>query len=839
MTQSRIQNAPGLSVLAHRVATHGRFKADMLAALGRQPELRALTTRQDSDPSIALIDAWASVLDVLTFYQERIANEGYLRTATERRSVLELARAIGYELQRGVAASTHVVFGLSSLAGSPNSVQLAAGIRVQSVPGPDEAPQTFETALAIEARPEWNLSRPKAGEVVLPRRGTSQIWVRGVSNQIAPGDGLLVVGAAGLSVLDERNWCFRHVKQVTTVLPAVATLDPKAGSSAIVLDRSLSDNLHDVTQGTRVFVFRQRAAVFGYNAPDWRSMSSKIQKAYTGDLEGTFSDWPRFNIAYEEPPPKPPAAARAPDPMLPIVVGPGADPLDTIYLDALYPKLVPGSWVLLSAANETALYSVAEASEASKSDFTLTSKVTRLTLERATLLEDFGQASLREIRVYAQSEALELAPTPLTAPVSGLSVDLDRPVDGLPPGRIVVVTGADADSGAPVSEVAQLASTELVAGATRLRLSSALAYRYRRDSMNLYANVALATHGQTGWEILGSGDASKAFQRFTLKQKPLTQVSAANAAGSSSTLSVRVNDLLWQEVPSLYGCGPSDRVYTTRVADDGTVTVAFGDGVTGARPSSGVENISATYRVGIGAQGNLGPGQLSLLLTRPLGLDSVINPLPASGGADPHTLDEARQNAPYTVLTLDRIVSLLDFENFAAAFAGVGKAQAALVWNEGRQIVHVTIAGGDGAEVPAGSSLLQNLSAALDAARETDLPLMVASYRPVPFRIEAGLLLAQEYLVDSVVAAAQAALVAAFGFGRRSFGQGVSKSEVLAVLQSVEGVTAVDLDALYRSGEPRTLAASLSAQRAVAIEAAIAPAELLTLGSDGISLRQL
>ena len=48
--------------------------------------------------------ACACVADVLGFYQERIANEGYLRTATERRSVLELARTIGYELKPGVAA---------------------------------------------------------------------------------------------------------------------------------------------------------------------------------------------------------------------------------------------------------------------------------------------------------------------------------------------------------------------------------------------------------------------------------------------------------------------------------------------------------------------------------------------------------------------------------------------------------------------------------------------------------------------------------------------------------------------------------------------------------------
>ena len=50
--------------------------------------LSRLATRSTGDPAIAILDAWALVADVLTFYQERIANEGYLRTATERRSIL-------------------------------------------------------------------------------------------------------------------------------------------------------------------------------------------------------------------------------------------------------------------------------------------------------------------------------------------------------------------------------------------------------------------------------------------------------------------------------------------------------------------------------------------------------------------------------------------------------------------------------------------------------------------------------------------------------------------------------------------------------------------------------
>jgi len=87
----------------------------MLARLSSKdyPELAALKSRNPDDPAIALLDSWATVADVLTFYQERIANEGYLRTATERRSILELARLIDYKLRPGVAATVYLAYTLA------------------------------------------------------------------------------------------------------------------------------------------------------------------------------------------------------------------------------------------------------------------------------------------------------------------------------------------------------------------------------------------------------------------------------------------------------------------------------------------------------------------------------------------------------------------------------------------------------------------------------------------------------------------------------------------------------------------------------------------------------
>src|SRR5262245_19567595 len=91
-----ITNRPGLIALSYRVGTHSTFLQSMLAKLSssERPSLAALKTRDVSDPAIAFLDGWATVADVLTFYQERLANEGYLRTATERLSVLELARLV-------------------------------------------------------------------------------------------------------------------------------------------------------------------------------------------------------------------------------------------------------------------------------------------------------------------------------------------------------------------------------------------------------------------------------------------------------------------------------------------------------------------------------------------------------------------------------------------------------------------------------------------------------------------------------------------------------------------------------------------------------------------------
>ena len=159
----------------------------MVAALSSSnvPALAGLRTRDSSDFSIALVDAWSEVLDILTFYTERLANEAYLGTAIEGRSVFELARLVGYKPSPGVSASTVLAFSLATAPGSPAIVPIAAGTRVQSVPGPGQSPQVFETSAPIDGHHrQQRHSRRHFAAVATDLGGDTSTWIAGTANNI-------------------------------------------------------------------------------------------------------------------------------------------------------------------------------------------------------------------------------------------------------------------------------------------------------------------------------------------------------------------------------------------------------------------------------------------------------------------------------------------------------------------------------------------------------------------------------------------------------------------------------------------------------------------------------
>ncbi|HMQ56804.1 MAG TPA: hypothetical protein PKD98_32285, partial [Anaerolineae bacterium] len=335
MTPEPLANPPGLPALAYRVGTHGSFKATMIAAVAAEPGLSRLTTRADDDAAVALLDAGATLLEVLTFYQERIANEGFLRTATERRSLLELARAIGYELSPGVAAGVHLAFELETAPGAPPEATLPAGTKAQSLPGPAEKPQTFETVEAIIARAELNQFKPQLTEQRLPAFGDTRLYLQGLATNLKPGDPLLIVGQERLADPGSERWELRRISAVAPEAETNRTLirwDEPLGSVFPFTAPPAKD--------PRVYALRQRAALFGHNAPDWRTLPvalrvGELNPETRAFIPGVYAN--RQNSWAE-------AAF--------------ASGVKTIYLDAVYGQITRLSWLALAAPDYVELYRV-------------------------------------------------------------------------------------------------------------------------------------------------------------------------------------------------------------------------------------------------------------------------------------------------------------------------------------------------------------------------------------------------------------------------------------------------------------------------------------------------
>jgi predicted phage baseplate assembly protein len=531
------------------------------------------------------------------------------------------------------------------------------------------------------------------------------------------------------------------------------------------------------------------------------------------------------------------------------------------FLEREIKEIIPDGWVAFETGEgEAMVFRVAAAATHSRVDYGMTGKASALTLrnpdgtdlvipaaDQQSALNDFR---FRTARSFAASAALPIAGTPIREDVDAGAdaIDLDGLYLDLLGGQTISISGERSDAdGLLASETLVISAVVHIGGYTRLLLQSGPEYSYRRPSVTINANMARATHGELYSEQLGSGDASVAFQHFTLGKAPLTYTPAATPSGAASTLQIRVDGLLWSEVPTLYHAGPQDRVYELRRDDDGTTTVQFGDGITGSRLPTGQLNIVATYRTGIGPAGEVADEAIIQLKTRPLGIRSVVNPSPASGSAGPETLADIRISAPRDVKTLGRIVSLIDYRDFSANYTGIGKAAAAQLWEGQRRVVHLTVTGTQDVVLEADAPIIAQLRAAADLARDVTIRLEVAPATRRYFQIGARIALLPDFPADEVEAAVRQALLATFGFAARAIGQGVSSAEVIAVIQSVGGVAGVDLDHLElidgNSAEPvppTTLASFVPAMPArPAPSGSPSPflaAELLTLLEAGVTL---
>jgi predicted phage baseplate assembly protein len=1022
-TPLSITNRPGLSALVYRIGTYASFFETMKARLSSPdfPALRALLTRESNDPSIALLDAWAILADVLTFYQERIADEGYLGTASERRSVIEIARVVGYDLRPGVSASAYVAYTVDPSSDST----IPAGSKVQSMPLQDQLPQTFETTEDLPSSGSWNNLAPRLTRPQLLSSDTNDLYIAGLTANLKANDPLLVVASpqtlqriATVEVQTPQNRT--HVTfQNSVQSPAAAALQTHAAAPArgtldnVVslvqqlskssvgppantqhLDRNVAQTFTvqaDIAPAVlktlypeaapqlyvglknsvaappvegEVHAFRVQAAPFGNNAPlkpikdnngvvigteEWplvdavtigivisvatesdverggsllkqleRSVArsspmatititrgqdsasgsvpiSKISKpaqignwavgatlnSGTGELTFDFGD---FNHVYrigfdansgtdsvsvdsEVPiqiPQNQDVNAAPPGHRMAISTKGGLSitdvttvPLDpsqynVLALDAVYDQIVPESWVAISRPDRSdwkqpLTTQVNDVQKISIARYGMSARVTQLTLKKPWLSKaDVLLTAVRSTAVSAQSEQLTLAEEPIADPINGKEIELGDLYGELPSGRWLVVEGERTDisgtTGITGAELAMLAGVEQkvqsiavtspapsaatagnsaqgVANAPRpgeqthsfLQLSGGLANSYKRDTVKVYGNVVRSTHGETRNEVLGSGDGSKTMQQFKLHQPGVTHLPAATPKGVQSTLQVRVNDILWNEVDTLANASPTARSFATQTDDNDIVTITFG-----SRLPTGNLNVRATYRAGIGSAGNVAAQAISQLGSRPLGVKAVISPLAATGGVGREDRDQGKQNAPIAVAALDRLVSVQDYVDFARTYAGVGKASALQLSNGQRSIVHVTIAGNDPASFDGNSGTYPSLLQAFQQLGDPNLAIQLDKSELMLLLISAKVAVFPGYQLEGVFPQIRATLLDTYGFAKRNLAQSIPLSEVIAAIQSVPGVAYVDvttLDAISQSdaSTPDALRAKLAA----------------------------
>ncbi|WP_181035095.1 putative baseplate assembly protein [Arthrobacter sp. B0490] len=798
------------------------------------PALNPLRSRTNDDFAIAFLDAAAMAVDNIAFYSERISNEAYLRTATERRSLEGLARLVGYQVGPALAATLDLAFTVTSTPGTSPLVPIPVHTAAQSTPDPGMAPVVVETLAEVLGNPSWNVIRPrprKSHPVTPPAAaaGGVVVMLAGNVSPLVPGDGLLYRSGSALqfgivaevrvltlvpNLPDAPGSPARtevRVDPVSTevkgnlqdgppgaVPAAVPAAWAWAGPSIDADDlaselasRALSlEQMIEALQGSagtpgEAWIYPRRASLFGSTAPlgsDLLSVTIQeaIRKAPGADnvlhqhLAGTIAalPWESATVA--------------------TVTGTGPR---EVFLHGEV-DVEPGSTIVLRDRSIWGAYRVESVAQEGLAAQSVSGRATRVVVDRNTGLDQF---SIRRTTAFTGRRRCPLAavPAPETLPLD--QMELDGLYLGLTSGRRIVVSGTTAEIGSStVAHATALSEVhhDLVARTTMVRFADYLPVALRRSSVTVAGNVAPASVGQSRSEVLGSGNASIPFQRFALRQPPLTYLPEASPRGRTNTLQIWVDGIRWDEVPHMLNAGPDDRCFTVR-EHGATTVVEFGDGVTGARLPTGAGNVSAVYRSGGGADGRVRSGQVSMLLTRPAGVSGVRNPVPGVGGMDAEDVTSVRANAPLRNQTIDRVVSLPDYAAFARAFSGVAKAHAVGILGLERRGVLLTVAGANGDPIGSGTPSGDALRAALGTAGDPRVLVTLVPHHHRNFRLQALVRTAPERRRRDVLAAAEQSLRINFSFDRRDLGEPVAASELVATLQRVPGVVAVTITHLW------------------------------------------
>jgi hypothetical protein len=255
----------------------------------------------------------------------------------------------------------------------------------------------------------------------------------------------------------------------------------------------------------------------------------------------------------------------------------------------------------------------------------------------------------------------------------------------------------------------------------------------------------------------------------------------------------------WTLRESLTFSGPRQKDFAIEIDEQDRATVMFGDGLTGAVPPAGAI-IKASYRVGGGPQGNVGPAAIQTIIDAPqlalLGAQ-VTNPKAATGGSERESIEHAVAHAPQVFRSLKRAVTAQDYEALSLDFKGVGKVHAeGTSWN----VVTLFVAPAGGGHVS--DVLKANLLAYFEDQRPVSTIIEVEDVDYVSIYVSADVGVKGFYGSEDVVERVQQAVSSLLAFENVSFQQTIYLSKFYEAIEAIDGVAFVNIREFRREDQP-------------------------------------
>ena len=695
-----IFNRPALPHIKYRIGSYAEIREALLRNLDKTPGLSHWTHRGADDPGIALLEGAAILGDILTFYQELYANEAFLRTAQWRESISDLVRLLGYRLSPGLGGKATFAFEIKG----DEPVTVPAGFPVKAEVAGLTKPADFETTEQIIAYP-WLSNFRLYRRLFTPNieHETTEFYIFSPDQfltpiELKPKDRLLI------SETDPAD-SNRLINPEIVIIDSVRELH---GRKLYKIKGSLkrSGSVFKLTAFKLGRSFRH----FANNGPQKVTKQPKEVKSTATVANGVTT---------------------VTSPTIPELIHSFYRKLNDVnaskdgpYTNLLgienmikfcEPSLTQFEWPLDSdvkdlAAGTRFVITLPLFKEISLTpvEQTFVRTVTGVRSATQTFGLITGNTSIVKLNAqmdrmiggkhYYITDVRQMVMEEVVSPVMQIRAGVKETTDttgnrlyffGTEPQTLalndrrlyLVKPGADPML-ATVTDVQLLAPS--VANRPLLRhvkfdRTFTLAdFPNEKPVITVYGNLVDATQGKTETEApIGNGDNRLVFQTFQLPKAPLTYlISGSSTPPEVPELEIYVNDRLWKRVASFFGRGPEEQIYIVREDAENNSWVQFGDGVTGARLPSGINNVVARYRTGTGAFGELKPKTKVQAGKKLDELDKIQMPEVAAGGSQPEDGANARDAAPGKIQSLDRLVSLQDFESEALAISGVTKATA-------------------------------------------------------------------------------------------------------------------------------------------------------------------